>query len=142
MFSNLKLKPVVLGAFGGFILPYFVSLWFKVSFLGDVKQAHIDSPPVDYTVIYFFLFVLGPLAGGAIAAHVSKYQPILHAVLAALLGWVFYAWLGAGFLLGILFVAVAAVGAVGWKKHMADPSGRDSVLSRLKAPLLLARRSP
>jgi hypothetical protein len=116
MFSNLKLKPIVLGALGGFVIPYVVSLWFKVSFLGDVKQDHIDSPDVDYTLAYFFLFVVGPLAGGAIAAHVSKHQPILHAVLAALAGWVFYAWLGSGVLLGILFVAVAAFGAVGWKK--------------------------
>ena len=119
MLSNLKFKAVTLGALGGFILPYFVSLWFKVSFLGDVKQAHIDSPDVDYTAVYFFLFVVGPLAGGAIAAHVSKHQPILHAVLAALAGWVFYVWLGSGVLLGILFVAVAAVGAVGWKKMHA-----------------------
>jgi hypothetical protein len=119
MLNQLTLKPVALGALGGFVLPYFVSFWFKVSFLGDVKQAHIDSPEVDYTVAYLFLFVVGPLAGGAIAAHVSKHQPILHAVLAALAGWVFYAWLGAGVLLGILFVAVAAVGAVGWKKTHA-----------------------
>lgn len=116
MFSNVKLKAVALGALGGFILPYFVSFWFKVSFLGDVKQAHIDSPDVDYTVMYIFLLVLGPLAGGAIAAHVSRHQPILHAVLAALVEWLFYAWLGSGLLLGILFAAVAAVGALGWKK--------------------------
>jgi len=119
MFSNVKLKAVALGTLGGFILPYFVSFWFKVSFLGDVKQPHIDSPSVDYTVAYFFLFLFGPLASGAIAAHVSKQQSIFHAVLAALVGWVFYAWLGAGFLLGILFVVEGAVGAVGWKRIYA-----------------------
>jgi len=116
VFSNVKLKAVVLGALGGFILPYFVSFWFKVSFLGDVKHPHIDSPELDYTAAYIFLFVLGPLAGGAIAAHVSKHQPILHAVLAALVGWVFYAWLGSGLLLGIWFVTIGAAGAFGWKK--------------------------
>jgi len=116
MFSNVKLKAIALGAPGGFVIPYFVLFWFKVSFLGDVKQPHINSPSVDYTVAYSFLFLFGPLAGGAIAAHVSQHQPVLHAVLAALVGWVFYSWLGSGFLLGILFVLMAAVGAVGWKR--------------------------
>lgn len=119
MFNNVRFKAVILGALFGFVIPYFVASWFKVSVLGDVNQPHAKAPVADYTLAYVFLFVVGPLFGGAVAAHLSRHQPILHGVLAALVGWLCYSLMGAGILLGFIFVVMSALGAFGWKSVRA-----------------------
>lgn len=119
MFNNIRLKAVALGALLGFVIPYLIASWWKVSVLGDVAQPHLEAPVLDYTFTYAFLFVVGPLFGGAVAAHLSRHQPVLHGVFAALLGWLCYSLMGAGVLIGVIFVAMSALGALAWKRLRA-----------------------
>lgn len=104
----------MLGAFAGYVVPQFVSLWAVASLFG-ASNAHDAYGPTGYFWVAIFVQVAGPLVGGYVAAKFGQVQPLMHGLFAALLGWLVATVFGNGVLVVILYVLASTTGAAIWK---------------------------
>ena len=116
MFANIRPSALILGAFAGYVVPQFVSLWAVMS-LFSAASARDAYGATGFFWMAIFIHVGGPLVGGYVAAKFGRTQPLLHGLFAALLGWLVSTIFGNGVLIGILYVLAGTTGAAIWRSR-------------------------
>ena len=116
MFSNIRPSALILGSFAGYVVPQFVSAWAVMS-LFSAANARDAYGASGYFWVAIFVQVGGPLVGGYVAAKFGRTQPLLHGLLAALIGWLVASVFGNELLAGILYLLASIAGAAIWQSR-------------------------
>lgn len=112
----IRFSAIGAGAFVGYVVPAAVVLWASHSLLG-ASNAREAFGPGGYPWAMGFLHGGGPLAGGFLAARIARTQPLLHALLTGVLGWMLSTVIGNGLLMAFVYVLASVVGAAIWKSR-------------------------
>jgi len=87
MFKHLQPSALAVGAFCGQVIPFLLTLLFA-NRIYDTASTQDTETARFYYWLMVATNVLGPVVGGFFAARLSLYQPLLHGLLAGLLGGV------------------------------------------------------
>lgn len=85
MFAHIQLSALVIGVFAGHAIPFLVTVLLANGIFDAVEGGNL-SVGRFYVWLIVFIKVLGAVIGGAVAARLSRHQPLMHGLLTGIVG--------------------------------------------------------